>query len=162
TADAARIRELKAALKGSDELYLATDEDREGEAISWHLLEVLKPKVPVKRMVFHEITRSAIEHAVESARDIDYGRVDAQESRRNHARHRARRRRLRGLVGRDAAVLAEAEGTVHHVDAATGRWQPAATQLAAGDARRPGPLRAGLHHLHANRLDQPVGHRAVG
>src|SRR3954452_8127015 len=82
TADAARIRELKAALKASDELYLATDEDREGEAISWHLQEVLKPKVPVKRMVFHEITRSAIEHAVESARDIDYGLVDAQESRR--------------------------------------------------------------------------------
>jgi DNA topoisomerase-1 len=82
TADAARIRELKAALKGSDELFLATDEDREGEAISWHLLEVLKPKVPVKRMVFHEITRSAIEHAVDNARDIDYGLVDAQESRR--------------------------------------------------------------------------------
>jgi DNA topoisomerase-1 len=82
TADAARIRELKAALKTADELYLATDEDREGEAISWHLLEVLKPKVPVKRMVFHEITRGAIEHAVDSARDIDYGLVDAQESRR--------------------------------------------------------------------------------
>ena len=82
TADASRIRELKAALKESDELYLATDEDREGEAISWHLLEILKPKVPVKRMVFHEITRSAIEAAVEQARDIDYGLVDAQESRR--------------------------------------------------------------------------------
>src|SRR5206468_5225804 len=61
---------------------LATEEDRGGEAISWQLLEVLKPKVPVKRMVFHEITRSAIEHAVESARDIDYGLVDAQEARR--------------------------------------------------------------------------------
>jgi DNA topoisomerase-1 len=82
TADAARMRELKAALKDASELYLATDEDREGEAISWHLQEVLKPKVPVKRMVFHEITRGAIEHAVESARDIDYGLVDAQESRR--------------------------------------------------------------------------------
>ena len=82
TADASRIRELKAALKESDELYLATDEDREGEAISWHLLEILKPKVPVKRMVFHEITRSAIEAAVDQARDIDYGLVDAQESRR--------------------------------------------------------------------------------
>jgi DNA topoisomerase-1 len=76
------IRELKAALKGADELYLATDEDREGEAISWHLLEVLQPRVPVKRMVFHEITRAAIERAVADSRDIDYGLVDAQESRR--------------------------------------------------------------------------------
>src|SRR5438046_2919570 len=82
TIDAKRKREIKDALKNADELYLATDEDREGEAISWHLLEVLKPKVPVKRMVFHEITRSAIEHAVEDARDIDYRLVDAQEARR--------------------------------------------------------------------------------
>ena len=74
--------ELKAALKDADELYLATDEDREGEAISWHLLEELKPQVPVKRMVFHEITRPAIEHAVDNWRDIDYGLVDAQETRR--------------------------------------------------------------------------------
>ena len=76
------ISELKAALKDADELFLATDEDREGEAISWHLLEVLKPKVPVRRMVFHEITKHAIEHAIENSRDVDYGLVDAQESRR--------------------------------------------------------------------------------
>ena len=76
------IKRLRALLKDADELYLATDEDREGEAIAWHLREVLKPKVPVKRMVFHEITRSAIEHAVENSRDIDYKRVDAQETRR--------------------------------------------------------------------------------
>jgi DNA topoisomerase-1 len=76
------IAQLKRALKGADQLYLATDEDREGEAISWHLLEVLKPTVPVKRMVFHEITRSAIEHAIAEGRDVDYGLVDAQESRR--------------------------------------------------------------------------------
>jgi len=76
------IRRLKALLADADQLYLATDEDREGEAISWHLLQVLKPKVPVKRMVFHEITRSAIEHAVENWRDIDEGLVDAQETRR--------------------------------------------------------------------------------
>ena len=76
------ISRLKKALKGADELYLATDEDREGEAISWHLLEVLKPTVPVKRMVFHEITQAAIEHAIEDSRDVDYGLVDAQESRR--------------------------------------------------------------------------------
>jgi DNA topoisomerase-1 len=75
-------RDIKAALKDADQVFLATDEDREGEAISWHLLELFKPRVPVKRMVFHEITRSAIEHAVENARDIDYGLVDAQESRR--------------------------------------------------------------------------------
>jgi len=76
------IRRLKDALRDADELYLATDEDREGEAISWHLLQVLKPTVPVKRMVFHEITRSAIEHAVENWREIDEGLVDAQETRR--------------------------------------------------------------------------------
>ena len=76
------IKELKAALKDASELYLATDEDREGEAISWHLLEYLKPKVPVKRMVFHEITKSAIEHAVNNPRGLDYGLVDAAETRR--------------------------------------------------------------------------------
>ena len=76
------IKDLKAALKDASELYLATDEDREGEAISWHLLEYLKPKVPVKRMVFHEITKSAIEHAVDNPRDLDYGLVDAAETRR--------------------------------------------------------------------------------
>ncbi len=76
------IAQLRRALKDADQLYLATDEDREGEAISWHLLEVLKPKVPVKRMVFHEITRTAIEQAVEESRDVDLGLVDAQESRR--------------------------------------------------------------------------------
>src|SRR5215203_4075095 len=76
------VKDLRAALKGASELYLATDEDREGEAISWHLLEYLKPKVPVKRMVFHEITRSAIEHAVANWRDLDMKLVEAQEGRR--------------------------------------------------------------------------------
>ncbi len=76
------IRNLKKALADASELYLATDEDREGEAISWHLLEILKPEVPVKRMVFHEITPGAIESAVRNWRDIDYGLVDAQEARR--------------------------------------------------------------------------------
>jgi DNA topoisomerase-1 len=76
------IKRLKSALKDADELYLATDEDREGEAISWHLLEELKPRVPVKRMVFHEITRGAIDEAVQNWREIDYGLVDAQETRR--------------------------------------------------------------------------------
>ncbi|MEM8745357.1 MAG: type I DNA topoisomerase [Actinomycetota bacterium] len=76
------VKDLKRALKDASELYLATDEDREGEAISWHLLEYLKPKVPVKRMVFHEITKAAIDHAVSNPRDIDYGLVDAAETRR--------------------------------------------------------------------------------
>ncbi|MFN8034559.1 MAG: type I DNA topoisomerase [Acidimicrobiia bacterium] len=76
------VAQLKAALKGADELYLATDEDREGEAISWHVLEVLKPKVPVKRMVFHEITREAIEEAVANWRELDMKLVEAQEGRR--------------------------------------------------------------------------------
>ncbi len=76
------VKELRAALKDASELYLATDEDREGEAISWHLVQHLKPKVPVKRMVFHEITRSAIDHAVDNPREIDGGLVDAAETRR--------------------------------------------------------------------------------
>jgi DNA topoisomerase-1 len=77
-----KVAELKKALKGADELYLATDEDREGEAIAWHLLEVLRPTVPVKRMVFHEITREAIQRALASPRDLDQRLVDAQETRR--------------------------------------------------------------------------------
>ena len=76
------VAELKRALKEADELWLATDEDREGEAIAWHLLEVLKPKVPVKRMVFHEITQEAIQRAVDATRELDTALVDAQETRR--------------------------------------------------------------------------------
>lgn len=77
-----KVRELKALLKNADELYLATDEDREGEAIAWHLFETLQPKVPVKRMVFHEITREAIQRAANQTRDINVALVDAQETRR--------------------------------------------------------------------------------
>ncbi|MCC4908939.1 MULTISPECIES: type I DNA topoisomerase [unclassified Microbacterium] len=76
------VTELKRALKDADEVLLATDEDREGEAIAWHLLEVLKPKVPVKRMVFHEITADAIRAAAENTRELDLALVDAQETRR--------------------------------------------------------------------------------
>jgi len=76
------VANLKRLMKGVDEVYLATDEDREGEAIAWHLLEVLSPTVPVKRMVFHEITRPAIERAVTESRDLDRRLVDAQEARR--------------------------------------------------------------------------------
>jgi DNA topoisomerase-1 len=76
------VTALKDKLRAADELLLATDEDREGEAIAWHLLEVLKPKVPVRRMVFHEITREAIQRALEDTRQIDAKLVDAQETRR--------------------------------------------------------------------------------
>lgn len=76
------VSTLKEALKGADELILATDEDREGESISWHLLQVLQPKVPVKRMVFHEITREAIQEALKNCRHIDEQLVHAQETRR--------------------------------------------------------------------------------
>ncbi|WP_413318612.1 type I DNA topoisomerase [Agrococcus sp. 1P02AA] len=76
------VSELKKALKDADELILATDEDREGEAIAWHLLEVLKPKVPVKRMVFHEITEDAIQQAKDQMRELNMPLVDAQETRR--------------------------------------------------------------------------------
>ncbi len=78
----ATVTELKEALKTVDELYLATDGDREGEAIAWHLLEALKPKVPVSRMVFHEITESAIRAAAQNTRPLDQDLVDAQETRR--------------------------------------------------------------------------------
>ncbi len=76
------VKELKDALKGADQLLLATDEDREGESISWHLLQLLAPKVPVKRMVFHEITKEAIGRALEQTRELDMELVHAQETRR--------------------------------------------------------------------------------
>ncbi len=77
-----KVAELKELMKEADELILATDEDREGEAIAWHLIEVLRPKIPVRRMVFHEITKDAIQKAAKETRDLDYRLVDAQETRR--------------------------------------------------------------------------------
>ena len=77
-----QVSKLKALVKDADEVYLATDEDREGEAIAWHLAQTLKPTVPVRRMVFHEITPAAIARAVAEPRDIDAHLVDAQETRR--------------------------------------------------------------------------------
>ncbi|MDA2963434.1 MAG: type I DNA topoisomerase, partial [Actinomycetota bacterium] len=78
----AKVAELKELMKSAEELILATDEDREGEAIAWHLVEVLQPKIPIKRMVFNEITKEAIQNAVEHTRDLDYHLIDAQETRR--------------------------------------------------------------------------------
>ena len=77
-----KVTDLKSKLKQADKLLLATDPDREGEAIAWHLLETLKPKVPVERMVFNEITESAIREAAENTRELDMALVDAQETRR--------------------------------------------------------------------------------
>ena len=79
---AGRIRELRSAVKDAPEVLLATDPDREGESISWHLREVLKPQVPIRRIEFHEITEEAVRRAIEEAREIDLKLVDAQESRR--------------------------------------------------------------------------------
>ncbi len=78
----AKVAELKELMKNAEELILATDEDREGEAIAWHLVEVLQPKIPIKRMVFNEITKEAIQDAVANTRDLDYHLIDAQETRR--------------------------------------------------------------------------------
>ncbi len=78
----AQVTKLRKAIKSARDLYLATDEDREGEAISWHLYELLKPKIPVRRLVFHEITKEAIDEALANPRDIDAGLVRAQETRR--------------------------------------------------------------------------------
>ena len=76
------VKELKNALKDATQLLLATDEDREGESISWHLMQILKPKIPTKRMVFHEITKKAIKKALDETREIDMELVQSQETRR--------------------------------------------------------------------------------
>lgn len=110
------VAELKRALKDADELLLATDEDREGEAIAWHLLQALKPKVPVKRMVFHEITKDAIQAAVGNTRELDLALVDAQETRRILDR-------LYGWDVSDVTRRKVGQGT------SAGRVQSAATRL---------------------------------
>ncbi len=256
------VADLKRALKGADELIVATDEDREGEAIGWHVLEVLQPKVPVRRMVFHEITPHAIREALDQPRDLDMKLVEAQEgrrvldrlvgwetspvlwrvfgrgqaasagrvqsvavrlivererarmafrtgrwndleaellahdqgfraslvevdgrrvaegrdfdpatgqiaarSRRRAARPAGRgraggpaaRRPVRGRVGRGGALHRATPGAVHHVDPAAGGQPEAALRRRPNDGDRAAPLRARIHHLHAHRLDEPVG-----
>ena len=129
------IAELKKALKGADELYLATDEDREGEAISWHLLEVLQPKVPVKRMVFHEITQAAIERAVEESRDVD-SRARRRAGEPAHRRPPLRLPGVRGVLAQDPP------GPVRRAGAVAER----------APRRR---ARAGAHGLRGGRLLGP-------
>jgi DNA topoisomerase-1 len=126
------VAQLKAALKDASELYLATDEDREGEAISWHLLEVLKPRVPVKRMVFHEITSEAIEEAIENWRDLDMKLVEAQEGRRTLDR-------LYGYEVSNVAFRRIGPGT------SAGRVQSVATRLVVDRERARMAFRSGSY-----------------
>jgi len=134
------VAELKAALKDASEVYLATDEDREGEAISWHLLEVLKPKVPVKRMVFHEITNEAINEAIENWRELDMKLVEAQEGRRI----------LDRLVGYEVSNVAFrriGRGT------SVGRVQSVATRLVVDRERARMAFRTGSYWDLEGRFD---------
>ena len=126
------VKELKAALHDADEVLLATDEDREGEAISWHVLEVLKPVVPVKRLVFHEITAQAIEDALANPRDLDMRLVEAQEGRR----------KLDRLFGYEMSVV-----TRRRAGGATsaGRVQSVAARLVVERERARMAFRAGTY-----------------
>ena len=126
------VSKLKAALKDASELYLATDEDREGEAISWHLLEVLKPRIPVKRMVFHEITSEAIQEAIDNWRDLDMKLVEAQEGRRTLDR-------LYGYEVSNVAFRRIGPGT------SAGRVQSVATRLVVDRERARMAFRSGSY-----------------
>jgi DNA topoisomerase-1 len=126
------VSKLKAALKDASELYLATDEDREGEAISWHLLEVLKPRIPVKRMVFHEITSEAIQDAIDNWRDLDMKLVEAQEGRRTLDR-------LYGYEVSNVAFRRIGPGT------SAGRVQSVATRLVVDRERARMAFRSGSY-----------------
>jgi DNA topoisomerase I len=134
------VADLKAALKDASELYLATDEDREGEAISWHLLEVLKPRVPVKRMVFHEITNDAIASAIENWRDLDMKLVEAQEGRRTLDR-------LYGYEVSNVAFRRIGPGT------SAGRVQSVATRLVVDRERARMAFRSGSYWDLEGRFD---------
>ena len=136
-----QVKELRQAMKDVQRIYLATDEDREGESISWHLLEVLKPKVPVSRLVFHEITQTAIQHALDSARDIDQDLVNAQETRRVVDR-------LFGL--RSQSVAVEEDGAASERGPSTERSCASARRTRAGED----PLPFGELLLAQGRLPQ--------
>ena len=150
------VRELRALVAEADELYLATDEDREGEAIAWHLLEVLNPTVPVRRMVFHEITPEAIEHAIDHPRELDRRLVDAQEGRRI----------LDRLVGYGLSPV-----LWRRIDNAksAGRVQSVATRMVVERERERmrfrsatwWDLRATFHHESADRDQTPFPARLV-
>ena len=144
------VADLKRALKGADELILATDEDREGEAIGWHVLEVLQPKVPVRRMVFHEITPHAIREALEQPRDLDMKLVEAQEGRRV----------LDRLVGWETSpVLWRVFGRGQAASA--GRVQSVAVRLIVERERARMAFRAGQwNDLEADLLAHDQGFRA--
>ncbi len=143
------IAELKSELKNADELVLATDEDREGEAISWHLLEALKPKVPVKRMVFHEITKSAIQSALDDTRDVDTNLVEAQEARRI----------LDRLMGYPLSLLV-AKKIKYGLSA--GRVQSPAVYLLVERERERRRFRKGTYwDIKANLLKDKVGFEAT-
>ncbi|HUF31780.1 MAG TPA: type I DNA topoisomerase [Acidimicrobiales bacterium] len=161
-----QVAKLKRALKDASELYLATDEDREGEAIAWHLLEVLNPQVPVRRMVFHEITPAAIQAAIDEPRELDLRRVDAQETRR--ILDRLYGYRVSPVLWRKVAsglsagrVQSVATRLVVDRERARMRFRSAswwdlegtfATSVNPGDAAAPTELSAGLFALDGTRL----------
>ncbi len=168
------VKELKDALRDADEVLLATDEDREGEAISWHVLEVLKPVVPVKRLVFHEITAQAIEAALASPRDLDMRLVEAQEGRRKLdrlfgyemsvvTRRRAGGATSAGRVQSVAGRLVVERERARMAFRAASYWDLEGT-FSARDSEFP----AGLVALAGRRLatgrdfDQNTGHLAAG
>uniref|UniRef100_UPI00404B51B7 DNA topoisomerase n=1 Tax=Cyanobium sp. TaxID=2164130 RepID=UPI00404B51B7 len=138
------VKELKDALKGADQLLLATDEDREGESISWHLLQLLSPKVPVKRMVFHEITKEAISRALEDTRDLDMELVHAQETRRI----------LDRLVGYTLSPLLWKKVAW---GLSAGRVQSVAVRLLVQRERARRAFRSGSYWDLKARLEQPGG-----
>ena len=143
------VDELKAALKNADNLLLATDEDREGEAISWHLLELLKPKVPTKRMVFNEITKSAINSALEQTREIDSNLVAAQEARRI----------LDRLVGYPLSLLV---GEKIKYGLSAGRVQSAAVRMLVERERERRAFRSGSYwDVKATHAEQGVDFASV-
>ena len=161
-----QVRRLKSLLRNADELYLATDEDREGEAIAWHLLEVLNPQIPVRRMVFHEITAAAIREAIDNPRELDRRLVDAQEARRIFDRlygyevspvlwRKVAPRLSAGRVQSVANRLIVERERERMAFRAAEYWSLVATLDAAADptgAARPGQFDASLASLNGRRI----------